>query len=87
MTFESTNIWDYKPWWCQPWSIILTGVTAISGSWLILHTLWISMGVAVVMAAWWSYFLVIYPKTFAKYIASQQIDFGNVSDYEAEETA
>ena len=87
MTLESINIWDYKPWWCQPWSIILTGITAISGSWLILHTLWISIGVTVVMAVWWSYFLVIYPKVFAQYIASQQVDFSNSSGYDTEETA
>ena len=72
MTAQSTNIWDYKPAWCQPWSIILTGTTAIAGSWIILHTLWITIPVAVVMVAWWTYFLIIYPKAFAEYISSQQ---------------
>ena len=24
--------WSLKPWWCQPWSILLTGVLAIAGS-------------------------------------------------------
>ena len=72
MTSQSTNIWNYKPWWCQPWSIVLTGIAISSGSWLILHTLWITIAVAVAIAAWWSYFLVIYPKAFARYMTSQQ---------------
>ena len=72
MTSQSTNIWNYKPWWCQPWSIIFTGIAIASGSWLILHTLWITIAVTVAIAAWWSYFLVIYPKAFARYIISQQ---------------
>nr|WP_306465771.1 DUF6737 family protein [Spirulina major] len=29
---KSMNFWDYKPWWCQPWSILLTGGVAIAGS-------------------------------------------------------
>ncbi len=72
MTSQSTNIWDYKPFWCQPWSIILTGITVTSASWLILHILWITMGIAAVIAVWWVYFLIIYPKAFAEYITSQQ---------------
>lgn len=69
---QSTNIWDYKPKWCQPWSIILTGITVITASWLILHTVWITAGVVCAIAAWWIYFLLLYPKAFAQYIASQQ---------------
>ena len=76
MTLESnspsTNIWDYKPWWCQPWSIILTGMAIVVGSWLILHTLWITVGSAVLITVWWVYFLIIYPQLFARYLASQQ---------------
>ncbi|WP_332982633.1 DUF6737 family protein [Microcoleus sp. A003_D6] len=22
---KAISPWNYKPWWCQPWSIILTG--------------------------------------------------------------
>lgn len=72
MTSESTNIWDYKPSWCQPWSILLTGITIIIGSWLVLHTLWITIGLSTLIAVWWVYFLILYPKAFSKYITSQQ---------------
>ena len=34
---ESSNIWDYKPKWCQPWSILLTGIILIVGSWFTIH--------------------------------------------------
>lgn len=72
MTSKSTNIWDYKPSWCQPWSIVLTGITITFGSWLVLHTFWITIGVSILVAIWWIYFLVLYPKAFAEYLASQQ---------------
>lgn len=69
---KSTSVWDYKPAWCQPWSILLTGTVAISGSWLLLHNIWLTSAVSLVMIAWWVYFLILYPKAFAEYIASQQ---------------
>ena len=69
---ESISVWDYKPGWCQPWSIILSGVTAISGSWLALHNIWLTAIVSSLVVAWWVYFLVLYPKAFADYISSQQ---------------
>lgn len=68
---KSTNIWDYKPWWCQPWSIILTGTAIAGGSWLILHILWVTVGISVLIIIWWVYFLIIYPQLFTKYLASQ----------------
>ncbi|MFM7787820.1 MAG: DUF6737 family protein, partial [Microcystis panniformis] len=24
---KSDNVWNHKPRWCQPWSILLTGIT------------------------------------------------------------
>ena len=71
MTSKSTNIWDYKPSWCQPWSIVLTGIVVTVASWLVLHILFITIGVALAITAWWVYFLIIYPKAFAEYITSQ----------------
>ena len=56
------NVWNYKPWWCQPWSIILTGITIITGSWLLLHIIWLSIIVAMPIILWWVYFLLLYPK-------------------------
>ena len=71
---KSTNVWDYKPGWCQPWSIILTGSAIVAGSWLILHSIWLTVAVSLPIIAWWVYFLILYPKAFAQYVMSQQPD-------------
>ena len=62
MTQKSPSVWDYKPWWCQPWSIILTGISLISGSWLLLSNLWITIFVAIPVLVWMIYFVLIFPK-------------------------
>ena len=62
MTQKSPSVWDYKPWWCQPWSIILTGISLISGSWLLLSNLWITILVAIPVLIWMIYFVLIFPK-------------------------
>lgn len=69
---KSTSVWDYKPGWCQPWSILFTGITVVTGSWLVLHNVWLTSAVSLAIIAWWVYFLILYPKAFAKYITSQQ---------------
>lgn len=56
------NIWSYKPWWCQPWSILLTGVTLIAGSWLLFKTIWLTIVVAIPILSWMIFFLLIYPQ-------------------------
>jgi hypothetical protein len=59
---KSFDIWNYKPWWCQPWSILLTGIVIITSSWLIGKNLWISLLVSLPIVAWWVYFLILYPR-------------------------
>lgn len=63
---HSANIWNDKPWWCQPWSILLTGMGLISGSWLILRSLWVTVLVAIPVLTWMVFFLLIYPKAMAQ---------------------
>lgn len=78
MNFESgsnspaSSMWQTKPWWCQPWSIVLTGITIPTASWLLLHKLWITLPVAGVMVAWWILFLVLVPAQYAA--ASAMVD-------------
>lgn len=59
---KTLNPWDYKPWWCQPWSILLTGVTLIIGSWLLLKIIWVTVIVAVPVLVWMGFFLLIWPQ-------------------------
>jgi hypothetical protein len=58
----SPDMWQSKPWWCQPWTIILTGVLIVAGSWLILHIWWITVPLSILIGVWWLYFLVIVPR-------------------------
>lgn len=55
------SIWKLKPWWCQPWSILLTGAAAIALSWQLLHSLVLSTIAAILVIAWWALFLVLVP--------------------------
>lgn len=59
---QKINPWNYKPWWCQPWSIMLTGLTLISGSWLIFKLIWLTILVAIPVLSWMGFFLLIWPK-------------------------
>ncbi len=77
MSQEPTlNPWNYKPWWCQPWSILLTGITLIMGSWLVFHKLWVTAIVAVPLVAWMGFFLLIWPRLM--------IESGILDRYEAQ---
>ena len=61
---EKPPFWSLKPWWCQPWSIISTGVLVDVGSWALLHRLWISLPLALGVLAWWLLFLVLVPAAY-----------------------
>ncbi|MGK7901858.1 MAG: DUF6737 family protein [Hormoscilla sp.] len=69
---EPINPWNYKPWWCQPWSIILTGIAIESISWLLFRTIWISILVGVPVLAWMGFFLLIWPPMMRRMLASYQ---------------
>jgi hypothetical protein len=58
---ESGDLWSQKPWWCQPWSILLTGVVVVAGSWLWLRLWWLSLPLALLVLGWWWLFLVAVP--------------------------
>jgi len=65
------SIWDYKPWWCQPWSILLTGLAVIGGSWLALHRFWVTGLVALPILAWMGYFLLVYPRLMQEVLLAE----------------
>jgi hypothetical protein len=70
----SPNMWQSKPWWCQPWTIILTGTIIITGSWLIFHTLWLTLPLAALIVLWWTYFLIIVPRLLMEMTANPERD-------------
>ena len=63
---EEYTIWQHKPWWCQPWSIVLTGVALVAGSWMLLHRWWISAAAAAGVLVWWWLFLVLVPGAYRR---------------------
>jgi len=60
------NIWTTKPWWCQPWSIVLTGLALPLASWLLLARWWITAPLAGAVLAWWWLFLLAVPRAYAR---------------------
>jgi hypothetical protein len=58
---KSYNVWDTKPRWCQPWSILLTGIVVIGGSWFLIRTVWLTILVSLPILLWWFVFLILYP--------------------------
>ncbi|XP_073105464.1 uncharacterized protein [Elaeis guineensis] len=66
LSLEYDSVWDTKPSWCQPWTILLTGVIVVSCSWLFLHSLIITAGVLSLICAWWYIFLYSYPKVLRR---------------------
>ncbi len=55
------NPWNDKPWWCQPWSILLTGTSLIGGSWLGFHRLWLTGLISLPILVWMVFFLLLWP--------------------------
>ena len=63
---EYDNIWQHKPWWCQPWSIILTGCTIIAVIWWLTRLLWLTILVALPVMAWMGFFVLLVPALIRK---------------------
>eukprot|EP00873_Tetraselmis_striata_P039210 jgi/Tetstr1/459474/TSEL_004841.t1 len=61
------DVWQEKPVWCQPWTILLTGATIVSGSFLVFHSKWFTGVVAFPIGLWWYVFLVLYPQSYRSY--------------------
>ena len=61
---DQPPFWSLKPLWCQPWSIISTGLLMVGGSWALLHRLWISLPLTLGVLAWWLLFLVLVPAAY-----------------------
>ena len=64
------SIWQQKPWWCQPWSIILTGIVLPTGVWFVTHLWWLTLPVVAGILVWWWLFLYLVPKSYAQQMRS-----------------
>lgn len=61
--------WQYKPWWCQPWSIWLTGSGLTVGSWWAFQRLWLTVLVALPLSVWMGFFLLLWPRLMLEMLA------------------
>ena len=64
----NSNFWAYKPAWCQPWSIISTGIAFVAGArWIAGGSTIATVVAAAPILAWWYVFLILVPGDFRKY--------------------
>ncbi|MEB3334737.1 MAG: DUF6737 family protein [Cyanobacteriota bacterium] len=66
---EPLSFWQLKPWWCQPWSILLTGTVLMTLAGLAHQRfavpLWIVLPFVLAILGWWLLFLVVVPASYA----------------------
>ncbi|KAL3626086.1 hypothetical protein CASFOL_029635 [Castilleja foliolosa] len=72
LSLEYDSVWDTKPSWCQPWTIGLTGIGIITGSWLVLNSIVVTAIVATLICLWWYIFLYSYPKAYSDMITERR---------------
>ncbi|XP_043722989.1 uncharacterized protein LOC122670087 [Telopea speciosissima] len=72
LSLEYDSVWDTKPSWCQPCTIMLTGASVIALSWVILHSVVLTTVVLSLISAWWYIFLYAYPKAYSDMIAERR---------------
>ncbi len=63
----SLSFWSEKPWWCQPWTIILSGLFIIIASWISLHKPFITVALSLLVLIWWFMFLFLAPRAYLEY--------------------
>ncbi|XP_078155344.1 spindle pole body-associated protein [Carex rostrata] len=88
LSLEYDSVWDTKPAWCQPWTILLTGLSVTACSWLILHSILLSSATFALISAWWYIFLYAYPKAYSEMIAERRrrVSDGKEDTYGKENT-
>ena len=60
------NYWSIKPFWCQPWTIIMTGLCILFSAWKIFDNLIIITLISISILIWWILFLIIAPILYEK---------------------
>lgn len=71
-SFLEVSVWDEKPPWCQPWTIVTTGVSGVAASWALFHTPFLTVPATGLVLLWWKVFLVDYPLMYAEYVRQER---------------
>tara|TARA_Y100001968_G_C19200146_1_gene639548 strand:+ start:240 stop:461 length:222 start_codon:yes stop_codon:yes gene_type:complete len=61
---SENSFWDSKPYWCQPWSIIVFGILAEIFIWMIFNNILITSILGFVVIIWWILFLKLVPNSY-----------------------
>lgn len=69
---DTPSLWSHKPWWCQPWSILLTGVALVGGSLWWPGRWWLSAPLALAVLLWWWVFLAVVPAAYRVEMAAEE---------------
>ncbi|WP_320674526.1 DUF6737 family protein [Prochlorococcus sp. MIT 1341] len=59
----ATSFWNEKPWWCRPWSIVITGLIIVAISWAYFYP-FITVLCIITVIIWWLLFLKIVPEQY-----------------------
>tara|TARA_B100000965_G_C19450090_1_gene694841 strand:- start:60 stop:278 length:219 start_codon:yes stop_codon:yes gene_type:complete len=62
---SKNKFWDFKPYWCQPWSIISFGILVLIFSWIFLNNIIITSILGFLISIWWIVFLILVPNSYA----------------------
>ncbi|WP_332299712.1 DUF6737 family protein [Prochlorococcus marinus] len=60
-----SSFWSYKPKWCQPWSILLTGTLVLIIIYLITNSWIIRLLFVFLISIWWFLFLFLAPYIYS----------------------
>ena len=63
----SEDVWALKPAWCQPYSIVATGVFVVGGA-KVVGGVWLALAAAAAVSVWWWAFLIEYPVAYRDYV-------------------
>ncbi|BBN05845.1 hypothetical protein MPTK1_3g16400 [Marchantia polymorpha subsp. ruderalis] len=72
LSLEYDSVWDTKPAWCQPWTIVTTGLGVVGGSWLTFQNIFVTGGACFLISVWWFSFLYAYPLAYSEMIAERR---------------
>ncbi len=71
---KNEDFWEVKPFWCQPWSIILSGMMIVALSFLWPHKIWFSALIFSIVLAWWYLFLIVVPANYKSSLRKTNLD-------------
>ncbi len=60
----SIGYWSEKPFWCKPWSILLSGIIFLYILFSYVQLLWIKITATLLILSWWILFLFLVPVAY-----------------------